>query len=229
MKLFSKVVTALRGGARESLEVVIDANALRIMDQEIHDMETAINQSKYDLTQVVAEKIRLQREIGSLKKGMDNVERQALRALEDNQNDIANEHANWIADNEAILSDAERKHQQLEKHESDLRQQLKEFISKIQQYRREWRMVRATASSHSASQRIMRRNHQLGSHIGNIEESFLRIKSKQQAFVDLQSAHEQVDDALGDASLDLSPQRESTESILARVKEKHKLGCDTLV
>lgn len=224
MHLITKLFTAVRGSARESLEVVVDANALRIMDQEIHDTESAINRSKHDLMQVVAEKIRLCREITALKKSLQHVENKVLTALENDEHDIANEHAVWIAENESILRDAEQKHQQLQKYETDVKNQLKKAIRQMQHYRREWRMVKATASSQAASKRIDHRNFHLGSHIGNMEDSLRRIQHKQQDVVDIMVAREEVEDSLSDVFSGIEsrakPLVDSAASVLARIRQK---------
>jgi len=224
MHLITKLFTAVRGGARESLEVVVDANALRIMDQEIHDTETSINRSKHDLTLVVAEKIRLDREIKLLKESLGHVEEKVLEALENADEETAHEQASWIAENEAILRDAEQKHQQLKKYETDLTRQLKKAIRQMQQYRREWRMAKATESSQMASKRIHNRNHNLGSQISNMEDSLQRIQQNQMNFADSMLAREEVDKSFTDVIPELGsrtkPQTESAESVLARIKQQ---------
>ena len=37
MSVFKKIMTALRGGAREAGEAIVDANGIRIFEQEIKD------------------------------------------------------------------------------------------------------------------------------------------------------------------------------------------------
>ena len=224
MQLITKLFTAVRNDTRESLELVVDANALRIMDQEIHDTETIINRSKQDLMQVVAEKIRLDREIKALKVSIAHVEESVLTALENDEQGIAHEQASWIAENEAILKDAQQKHQQLEKYEVDLTRQLKKTIRQMQHYRREWRMAKATENSQMASKRIHNRSHNLGSQISNMEDSLQRIQQKQMDFADSMLAREEVENSLtGPVSsfgTRTKPPVESAESVIARIKQK---------
>jgi len=228
MQLLSKLFSAVRGGTRESLEMVVDANALRIMDQEIHDTETIINRSKQDLMQVVAEKIRLEREIKALKASLGHVEEKVLKALENENEEIAHEQASWIAENEVVLRDAQQKHRQLEKYELDLSRQLKKAIRQMQHYRREWRMAKATESSQLASKRIHNRNHNLGSQISNMENSLRRIQEKQMDFADSLLAREEVEDSLSDPvpgfGTPIKPHPESAASVLARIKAKKDKG-----
>ena len=42
MGIFTKLTTLARGAARESAEVILDANAIRVFEQEIVDVEESI-------------------------------------------------------------------------------------------------------------------------------------------------------------------------------------------
>jgi len=55
MSIFKKIMTAIRGGASEAGEAIIDANATRIFEQEIRDAENHLTKAKRDLTGVMAE------------------------------------------------------------------------------------------------------------------------------------------------------------------------------
>ena len=46
MSVLKKIITAVRGGAREVGEFVVDANGTRIFEQEIKDAETHLRKSK---------------------------------------------------------------------------------------------------------------------------------------------------------------------------------------
>ena len=49
MAIFSKLVTALRGGINDAGEAIIDTQALRILDQEIRDADVELKQAKESL------------------------------------------------------------------------------------------------------------------------------------------------------------------------------------
>jgi len=49
MSILRKIMTAVRGGAREVGELVVDANGTRIFEQEIQDAKTHLNKAKHDL------------------------------------------------------------------------------------------------------------------------------------------------------------------------------------
>ncbi|MEO6678657.1 MAG: PspA/IM30 family protein, partial [Pseudomonas sp.] len=52
--IWSKLFTALRGGASEVGESIVDQQALRILDQEIRDADTALANAKRELVSIMA-------------------------------------------------------------------------------------------------------------------------------------------------------------------------------
>ena len=54
MNVWSKLLTALRGGANEMGEAVVDSQALRILDQEIRDADLELRRSREALAEIMA-------------------------------------------------------------------------------------------------------------------------------------------------------------------------------
>ena len=46
MSILSKLFTAIKGGARETGEAIIDKNSIRIFEQEIKDSEAELEKAK---------------------------------------------------------------------------------------------------------------------------------------------------------------------------------------
>jgi len=227
MEAIFKLFTAVRGGTREVLETAIDANAIRILRQEIHEAEAAVAKAKKDLTQVVAEKIRLFREISTMEAALSDRETQVGEALKKGQQDAARHSAVWIADNEPVLLDLRDKHRKLEGYENDLTRSLKTVVRSIDDYRRELRMVQATESSHAASRRIQRSASLLGSQLTGMDETLQRIRRKQEGFIDSMAAREDVERSLGTAvqgpGFPVHLPKVDVEAVLQRIREKNGL------
>ncbi len=229
MELLQKLTTAVRGGTREILELAVDANGLRIFAQEIHDSEAAIQQARREWCQVSAERIRLQREADSLQSAMDEKERQIHMALDHGQEGLAREVAQWMADNEPFLSDLRKKQRQLEEQEARLKRHLQSAIRRIEDYRRELRMVRAMASAQSATRKIVDKADILPARLGELQVSLQRIKDRQQLFADRMAAADLIDSELSGPTLDerlaemeSGARPGSAEVILERIREKRK-------
>ena len=54
MNIWAKMMTALRGGVNEAGEAIVDSQALRILDQEVRDAASELNQSKNALAEIMA-------------------------------------------------------------------------------------------------------------------------------------------------------------------------------
>ena len=61
MSIFNKLLTAVRGGATEVGEAIVDSQSIRILEQEIRDSKKALNDAKTGLTSIMAEKMGVDR------------------------------------------------------------------------------------------------------------------------------------------------------------------------
>jgi len=227
MDVLKKIGTALRGGTREALEVVVDANGIRILSQEVHDAESAVQSAKHNLCKVTAEKIRLQREIESLEQTNTAEEQRAIEFLNSNNQGAAQEIARLIADNELLLKDLSSKQQQLEQHELELKQLLHSAVKQIEQYRRELRMVQATRSAQMAVEKISSSDDLLPRRLGDMRNSLSRIKERQQNTVDRLQAEKIVVQEFPDNS-NMPNGTEVTQEAVASVLDRlrHKAAID---
>lgn len=103
MSVIKKLVTLLRGSARELGQSMVDANATRIYEQEITDAKASISQAKTELTGVMAQQMQTAREIERIKADVLRHENMALQALDKQKDDLALEVAARVAALEAEL------------------------------------------------------------------------------------------------------------------------------
>ena len=67
MNVMKKLLTSLRGGARELGEAVVDTQAMRIFEQEIEDSKSSLIEAKEGLTEIVAKKMATERKLSDLR------------------------------------------------------------------------------------------------------------------------------------------------------------------
>lgn len=225
MELIRKLTTAIRGGTREVLELAVDANGLRIFAQEIADCEDAIRKAREDLCEVSVERIRLQREADNLAAAICRKEDQATRALQQQDEALARDAARWIARRECELNDQREKQHLLEAHEAQLKEGLRAAVRQVEDYRRELRLARATASARSATERIAGKADTIHIRVVDMKGSLDRIKERQQAFADRMAAMERIDADLSDQALeerlealDGHQSPDSADAVLARLR-----------
>ncbi len=228
MYVMQKITTAFRGAAREGAEKVVDANAIRIFEQEIYDCENAITLAKHDLAKVMAEKIRLQRVHEQRLVSIKERETQAGEALDKGIEDLARELAEWISDQERTVETEKKALQKLRDHEAKLRKSLNAAANHIQHYRRELRLVQATQSSQRATSALTCKANTLGARIMDMQDSLERIRNRQSEFEDYQEAVQILGDDFSDDALDAKLEKagigssNATDAILERIKMSRK-------
>ena len=66
MSMWSKLSALFRGSVHDGAQTVVDANALRILDQEIRDADAAQGKARDELAKMVARRRALETEVGQL-------------------------------------------------------------------------------------------------------------------------------------------------------------------
>lgn len=98
MNFLQKFATALRGGATEVGEAIVDSQALRILDQKIRDADAKILKARDALISIKAKhKLAVQR-VDEHDKNIANWEQKALAALNKGEDGLATQCAVKIAE-----------------------------------------------------------------------------------------------------------------------------------
>ncbi|MDP2562245.1 PspA/IM30 family protein [Psychrobium sp. 1_MG-2023] len=227
MSIFKKIITALRGGASEAGEAIVDANATRIFAQEIRDAENHLTKAKRDLTDIMAKQMQSQRELDRIKRSITEHEGYATSALNQGNEALALEVAEKIATLEAELAEQQQSFDSYDKNAKRLKDLVKNTERQLADYQRQLSMVKTTESVQKATAAITDNFNNSNSKLLNAKQSLERIKAKQQNFDDrLQAsdelANENSDKALKDklAQAGIGEQQASASSVLDRLKSK---------
>jgi phage shock protein A len=95
--MLKTLTTIIRGVAAEADDAVFDANATRILSQQLRDAATALEHSKRELACAMAHRDSEKRAVEALDKRKSELERAAVDALNGNREDLATEVATIIA------------------------------------------------------------------------------------------------------------------------------------
>ncbi len=202
MGLLKKLITAVRGGAREVGEAVVDMNAIRIYEQEIEDARKNLARAKQDLTGVMAKEIQAGREIERLESELARYEKLALDALNKGREDLAGEIAGKIAEVEAEKATQTAAREQFRAHIERLKALMKQTEATIRQHERELAMVRTTESVQKATRSITDNYGAGTTRLLDAKASLERIKKRQETFNDRLVAAERLDAETGSESLE---------------------------
>jgi len=227
MSILRKMVTALRGGAREVGEAIVDVNAIRILEQEIVDQETAIAKAKDSLTDVMADQSKTARKISALEDRIAEHEGYATQALDKGDETLAIEVAEKIAEYENEKAELSTVLTSYKNSVETLKSQIRKAEKVIQEHKRELSVVKTTASVQKARVSV---NESLSSNLSKTsaaKDSLNRIKERQQRTEDKIKASEQLNAEEGDQALKdklakagIGDTKAQANDVLARLKAK---------
>ena len=104
MSIFTKLITLFRGTAHEAGAAVVDANALKILDQEIRDADNALGRARDDLATLVARRRMIEKELQNLSDQASRYESSARAALSKGDEALAMEVAQRISELETDVT-----------------------------------------------------------------------------------------------------------------------------
>lgn len=201
MSIFKKLMTAFRGGVREVGESIVDANGVRIFEQEIADSKAALDKAKHNLTGVMAKRMQVQREIDRIEREITEHENYAAQALEKGEESLALEIAEKIAGLEADLNEQKEVHKSFDGHVSRLKEQIKKAERNVKEYERQLAMVKTTDSVQKATAAVSENFSSSNSNILSAKASLDRIKARQQEREDRLSAAQELSEEATDKGL----------------------------
>ncbi|MEM9101582.1 MAG: PspA/IM30 family protein [Pseudomonadota bacterium] len=228
MSILKKMFTALRGSAREVGESIVDANGIRIFEQEIADAKNALNKAKQSLTEVMAKEMQTKRKISAAEKNISEHEDYAAQALAKGDEALALEIAEKIAEFENEKSENDAILQTFTQSVAALKRQIKEAEKSIKENQRQLAMVKTTESVQKATMSVNETMVVNNSSMSSAKASLERIKQKQQDRQDQLAAAKNLHDQATGADLKARMEevgiggKSSSNDILARIKAKQQ-------
>ncbi|MBR9727735.1 PspA/IM30 family protein [Shewanella intestini] len=227
MGILNKILTAFRGGATEVGQGIVDANSTRIFEQEIRDAEKHLTKAKRELTDVMAKEMQANREVDRLKRSVAEHEGYATQALEKDNEALAIEVAEKIAQLDQELAEQQAANQSYSAHAERLKTLVKKTERQLSDYQRQLSMVKTTESVQKATATITDSFASSNSKLLNAKDSLERIKARQQQFDDRLQASEALAEEDSDKSLHaklaeagIGEQKSSANAVLDRLKAK---------
>ncbi|NOX43811.1 MAG: PspA/IM30 family protein [Gammaproteobacteria bacterium] len=201
MSIFKKLFTAVRGAATEAGEAIVDSQALRIMDQEIHDAENELKKSKEGLTTVMAQKMATERQVKEKTAAIDEHEGYAVKALDKGDEGLAVEIAEKIAEFSNELEPLKTLLEGQIQSVNNLKQIIKQTEKRLQSTKREVALIKSTQSVQKAQDAIAATHSGSTSAMSSAMDSMQRIKARQQEKSDKMNAALALENEGGDGDL----------------------------
>ncbi|MGR2738713.1 PspA/IM30 family protein [Billgrantia sp. Q4P2] len=226
MSIIKKLLTAVRGGATEAGQSIVDSQAIRILDQEIRDAEAALANSKTQLTEVMAKRQLSAKKAGDLKEKVNTLESSATAALNKGEEQLAHDVAVKLLEVQAEL-DAETKIvEQFDTSIASLRGSIRESENRIRNFKQQVSVVKATESVQKAQSAVAAHHSGQTSAMNTAMESLERIREKQALRSEQMAAAEQLNQEETGADLDarlkaagIGSGGQTANEVLARLRE----------
>lgn len=228
MGILKNILTAVRGGASEVGESIVDANAVRILGQEIRDAQDAIAKAKQSLTGLKASEIKLKREINSLESDVASYESKAVQALEAGNEALAVEVAEHIAEIESEAAEKGAEHSALSAQVNKINSMIRQREKVIQKNGRELEKIKTVEQLQKATSSMSTNFAATNASEHRVSKALERVKKKQVNWEDRMEAGEwmegeasgdDLDRKLKDAGIGATASS-GASSVLERLKKK---------
>jgi phage shock protein A len=222
MAIWSKLFTLGRAAGNEAAAAVVDANALRILDQEIRDADKAQGKARDDLAGLVARRRILEAEVESFRAQAIKYEASARAAVEKGNIDLARQVAQRIADLEQDIALKAPQVADMRQAEEQIHTAVAATDRKIEQLRREVEVVKVNESVQKAQATVAASG--AGTSLGSAADSLARIRERQMIRGEKLRAAGELEDRRTGADLDeklrlagILPGQSSADDVLARL------------
>ena len=200
MSVWKKLVTAVKGGANEAAEAVVDSQAIRILDQEMRDARAELRRSDNALTQIMAKRKLAQQKTDALNGSIAEYESHALKAHEKGDQQLALDCAQKVVELREQLASEQQYLDQFTQSEATLRQNISQAKANVRRMEQQIDMVKATESVQKAQVAVSSSHMGANSRMKTAAESLGRIQEKQQQRqAELEAASELALDESGSA------------------------------
>ncbi|VAW51857.1 hypothetical protein MNBD_GAMMA06-2063 [hydrothermal vent metagenome] len=231
MSIFKKLITAVRGGATEVGEAIVDNQAIRILEQEVRDSKQALSDAKTNLTSIMAEKMGIDRKVKDLAAKIAEHESYVMQALDKSDDALAEEVAVKIADFEHELTVQQGICDGYTTKIATLKKMIRQTERNVQAMDREISVVKTTEKVQKANDLASAKFSGSNSSLRSATDSLERIKARQQKREDQSAAAmELVDDENGGdlqarlKSAGIVDAGSSSSSVLERLKKRKENG-----
>ena len=225
MSIFTKLITLFRGTAHEAGAAVVDANALKILDQEIRDADNALGRARDDLATLVARRRMIEKELQNLSDQASRYESSARAALSKGDEALAMEVAQRISELETDLTAKTPQLAEMKTAEERMHKTIATTQQRVETLRREIDVVKVNDSVQRAQAAVASQGAGASARLGSAADSLKRIKERQMIADEKFKAAGELEDRRTGADLDaklqaagILPGHSSASDVLARLK-----------
>lgn len=201
MNMWSKLLTAVRGGMNDMGEAIVDTQAIRILDQEIRDADEELKKSREALAEIMAKQKVTEEALKKYDTKVAEYDTYGIKALQVGNEKLALEVAEKIAQLEAERETEQQQADQYAESVTKLRKAMAQAESNIRRLQQQVDIVKATESVQKAQMTVARRYGGSKAKLQTALDSMERIKKRQTMTSARLEANEQLETELMDDQL----------------------------
>lgn len=229
MKIWSKLLTAVRGGVNDMGEAIVDSQAIRILDQEIRDADEELKRSREALATIMAKHKVAAESLKKFDAKIAEYETYAIKALNAGDEGLGLEVAEKIAQLESDRALEQEQVDEYDKSITKLRSAVSQAEGNIKRLKQQVDTVKATESVQKAQITVAKRYGGSQAKMQTALDSLERIKKRQAETsakleavdeLDRESGEDQLKNKLEAAGIISG--NAGAAGVLARLKEKAK-------
>ncbi|MCU1751100.1 PspA/IM30 family protein [Pseudomonas sp. 6D_7.1_Bac1] len=225
--IWSKLFTALRGGANEVGEAIADQQALRILDQEIRDADNALANAKRELVTIMAKHKLSTDRVAQYNAKIKDLESKAMAAIQANREDLALEVAEAISTLTNELDAEQKQTTEFGAYADKMRKDITKAESRIKSLRQQVDMAKARESVQKAQVSASIASGGANGKLETAVSTLNRLQAKQeQRAAELEASDELADASTGNdlerklREAGITPDQGSANAILDRLKKQ---------
>jgi phage shock protein A len=223
MSIFKKIVTAIRGGASEAGEAIVDLNAIRIFEQELRDSNKEIDNATTELTSLMATKSVTDTELAGLQQKFNQYETQAISELEAGNEALATKIAERMDELESDIEEKKNLQAGMAEQVDSLKTAVKNNKKKVEKAGRQISTIKAQESINKATENLAAGSVGTSSKLNQMDSSLDRITKRQAHKKAQNKAAQTLSDETSGKSLDDEIAASSSSgklSMLEKLKQK---------
>lgn len=173
-------MTLMRGQARRGGEAVLDANALALLDQQLFETEQGLIAARRDLSSLMAERKLQDRRRGELAERMQQYEGYVSAALEKQDEALAMETAEKVAELEERHTQLSARIEELDGREQEFRRFIADAADNLRELRQQQAVARVSERITHTSRRLGDTGNGLSRRLEESRETLDRIQARQE-------------------------------------------------
>ena len=178
MSVWKKLITAVKGGANEAAQSVVDSQAIRILEQEIREAKEELRKSDHARTQILAKCKLSQQKVDGFNQSIAEYEAHARKAI-DTDRELALDCAQKVSELKAERDQEQQYLDQFNASEKQLAKNIQQAKANLRRLEQQVDMVKATESVQKAQVAVSSRHMGANSKMKTATESLSRIQEKQ--------------------------------------------------